>query len=294
MKTLFYFLIIGCFFLSFCKNELKDKSNVIYRTKKTYIQVDSGSINLSRVEKFDEVGKPTETIDYSYNSTNNENQISAISKFDKSGKWIETINYSTQNGLIHSVRRVFYDSLNRVILLKAMSFESKESGLSLSYRSYNLKGLTDKDVEIENYPLDTTITNYEYDSNDRITRTRITRKFNDRHSFTIENVYVNDSLSMEYYSDKNGLNRYIRDSTIIMKDKKIEYTWYSPNGNYFMCTSYYQNKLVIKEISEDLEVYYTYDEQNNLKQKVMIMHNHGGMFDAPGPSEKHIYTYTYE
>ncbi len=272
---------------------MKDKSKSTYRTKKTYLQVDSGSTNLSRVEKFDKLGKPIETIGYSYNKKNNENKISFIWKFNTYGKHIESINYSEQNDLVKSIVRVFYDSLNRAIIYKEMSFESNKSGLKVVDCSYNHNNLIEEEVQIENYPADTTITNYKYDFKNRLIETRIKHKFKDKFGFTIENVYENDSLTKKYSYEENGLNRHLTDSIVYLKDNKIIYKLF-PRKEYDKQTFYYENNLITKEISESMEIYYTYNKQKYLIRKEMILHHNGGMLDLPSPSQKYIYTYIYE
>lgn len=274
MKTLYNTLLVISLALLSCKGKSPEIYQIHYKTTTTFLQKDNGLTRLYSVEKFDSIGKSIELITY-------------------------------KDDLISTIKKHFYDSLNRPI--KTFWMNSEGSSLILYFMNYNSKSLLIKDSTIfDNY---ISIGYYGYDSKDRLIRRKsITSRFKTIDTRIQDYYYENDSLCKIYFSD-DITDKYLRNSFEYYPNFKIENTF-----NYLFSrsktdilykgkeisevekdTTFYDNGLITREIKSNLDIRYYYNSNKNLVKKKVINYCTGDVIYSGYPiCERLIYTYKYE
>ncbi|HLO60674.1 MAG TPA: hypothetical protein VK179_18130 [Bacteroidales bacterium] len=275
MKTLYYILLVISLAFLGCKEKSPGVCQIHYKTTTIYLQKDNGLPGLYSIEKFDSMGRSLELVTY-------------------------------EDDLISDIRRHFYDSLNRSV--KTVYMHSDGSGLILSYRYFNSKGLQIKDSTITDNLIQ--IGYYDYDSKNRLIRYKnIVRMSEKVYSNIRDYYYENDSLSKIYCLGNDSTDSYLSSSFEYYPDFKIKKTFnyvfsrdktdklYKGKEVYSVDkdTTFYNNGLMTREIKSDYDIRYNYDSNRNLVKKKVVHYYYGDVIYAGYPiCERLIYTYRYE
>jgi hypothetical protein len=267
MKTYSILLVISLAFLG-CKKKAPEIYQVHYKTTTVFLQKDKGLPGLYSIEKFDSMGRSLELVTY-------------------------------ENDLISTIRKCFYDTLNRPV--KKLWLDSDGSNTILSFLSYNSKGLLIKDSTIMENFIQTGY--YDYDSNNKLIRHKnIGRTSEKVYSRIRDYYYENDSLSKIYCLTEYSKERYLSDSFEYNPDYKIKKTFeyiFSRDKNDLLYTvndtTFYNNGLITREVESDYDRRYYYDSNRNLVKKKVIHYYRGDVIYEGYPiCERLIYTYKYE